>query len=120
MKLRHAAALALGASITFSCLTSCATYQVEEMAVKSQVHGVTILTYKDGWFAPIGDEGQGIALATSICNERGYSGATTLGEDEQCVTRPWGKLPLGNNRYFVVTCYESVLKASYDCVDATN
>ena len=116
MKRRHAAALALVASIIFSCLTSCATYQVEGMTVKSQAHGhgVMILTYKDGWFAPLGDEGQGISIATEICNERGYSGATTLGQDERCLTHEW-QIP-----YLFAACYETVLTASYYCDEATS
>ena len=115
MNLRHVAALALVASITLSCLTSCATFQVvEEMTVDRQAHGVVILTYKDGWFAPLGDEGQGIALATLICDERGYSGATTLDEEESCLTHEW-RIP-----YLFAACYGSLLKGSYYCLDATS
>jgi hypothetical protein len=79
MNLRHAASLALVALVTCSCLTSCATFQVvQQTTVESQDRGVVILTYKDGWFAPLGDQGQGNAIATEICIGRGYSGATTL------------------------------------------
>ena len=115
MKFRHAAALALVASITFSCLTSCATYRVEEMAVESQPpNGVVILSYKNGLFAPLGDEGQGIALATSICTGMGYSGAIRFGEDERCVTHDWGIPDV------FIACSGTLLKDSYYCLDATN
>ena len=115
MNFRHAAALALVVSITFSCLTSCATYRVEEMAGESQPpNSVVILSYKNGLFAPLGDEGQAIALATSICAGMGYSGAIGLGEDEWCVTHDWG-IP-----HLFIACTGTVLEDSYYCFDASN
>jgi hypothetical protein len=114
-KPRRAAALAVVALITFSCLTSCATYRVEVMAVQTQPpSSVSILSYKNGWFAPPGDEGQAITLATSICNGMGYSGAIRLGENERCVTHDWGITNL------FISCTVSVLEASYHCFDATD
>jgi hypothetical protein len=113
MNSRHAAALALVASIAFSCLTSCATYTVQAMAVQNQADSVVIQSYKYGFFAPVGDEGQEIALATSICTGSGYSGAIRLGENEQCVSRDWGIHNL------FIACSESVLMGNYRCIDST-
>ena len=113
MKPRHAAALV--ASIAFSCLASCATYRVEVMAVQTQPpSSVSILSYKNGWFAPPGDEGQAITLATSICNGMGYSGAIRLGENERCITHDWGI------SHLFFACTVTVLEASYHCFDATD
>ena len=115
MKPRHVAALALVASIAFSCLTSCATYRVEVMAVQTKPpNSVLIRSYKNGLLAPFGDQGQAITLATSICNGMGYSGAIRLGENEQCVTHDWGITNL------FISCTVSVLEANYDCFDATD
>jgi hypothetical protein len=112
MKPRHAAALSLLASLAFSCLMGCATYRVGEMAVQGQGEGVAILSYKYGWFAPIGDEGQQISIATSICTTRGYAGAWTLAQSEWCLTHWWG-IP-----YLFGACYGSVFEGSYACLDA--
>jgi hypothetical protein len=79
--------------------------------VKSQDRGIVILTYKYGCFAPLGDEGQGNAIASQICIGRGYSGATTVDMDERCLTHEW-QIP-----YLFAACYGSVLRGSYYCVD---
>jgi hypothetical protein len=113
MNPRHATALALTISIAFSCLTSCATYTVQAMAVQNQADSVVIQSYKYGFFAPVGDEGQGLALATSICTGSGYSGAIRLGDNEQCVSHDWG-IP----RLFIA-CSETVLMGNYQCIDST-
>ena len=115
LMLRHAAALALVASITVSCLTGCATFDVvQETTVESQAHGIVTQTYKYGWFAPLGDGGQGNAIATEICAVRGHSGAITLEQDERCLTHEW-RIP-----YLFAACYGSVLRGSYYCVDANS
>ena len=112
MKLRHTAALALVGSLAFGCLTGCATYRVNQMVVAGQDRDVVVLSYKSGWFGPFGDEGQQIAIAASICTERGYSEVTTLAENEWCVTHEW-QIP-----YLFAACYGSVLEGSYHCLDA--
>jgi hypothetical protein len=113
VKPRHAAALALIALVTCSCLTSCSTLQVvQQTTVESQDRRVVTLTYKYGWFAPLGDDGQGNTIASEICIERGYSGATTLDQDERCLTHEW-QIP-----HLFAACYGSLLRGSYYCVDA--
>ena len=111
MKPRHAAALALVGSLAFGCLTGCATYRVNQMVVEVQDRDVLILSYKYGWFGPFGDEGQQIAIAASICSERGYPEVTTLVENERCITHEW-QIP-----YLFAACYGSVLEGSYHCLD---